>query len=48
MKSSENWQVVSEKKTFKDVYNFIYAQSSESRADTYPPGDKILIVNIKF
>ena len=34
MKSGENWKVVSEKKTFKDLYNFIYAQSPGARADT--------------
>ena len=34
MKSGENWQVVSEKKTSEDLYNFIHAQSPGARADT--------------
>ena len=37
MKSGENWHEVSEKKTFKDLYNFIHAQSPGARADTLSP-----------
>ena len=34
MKSGEKWQEVSEKKTFKDLYYFLHAQSPGARADT--------------
>ena len=34
MKSGENWQAVSEKKTFEDLYNFTHVQSPGASADT--------------
>ena len=48
MKSRGHWQAVPENKTFKDLYDFIHAHSPGARADTYPPGDKILIGTNKF